>query len=116
LKNHIEKRTRSCPLWGGVKDEWIEGLGGAQVRELGVNSVTDDSSDVVSSVSSKQMGEGPGKGGGTDFTEVTDNLMASEIQARMDKSLVEERGGRNLLRRSAGEWKGTEDMGGIAGL
>jgi hypothetical protein len=73
LKNHVEKRTRLCPLWGGVKDEWIEGLGGARVRELGVNSVTDDSSDVVGSVSSKQMGEGPGKGGRTDFTEVTDN-------------------------------------------
>jgi hypothetical protein len=38
------------------------------------------------------------------------------VATRTDESLVEERGGWNLLRRSAGEWKGTEDMGGIAGL
>jgi hypothetical protein len=40
---------------------------------LGVDSVTDDSSDVVGSVSGERMGEGPGKGGGTDLTEVTGN-------------------------------------------
>ena len=47
-------------------------LGGAQglagwsddVRELGVDSVTDNSSDVIGSVSSEQMGKGSGKGGG----------------------------------------------------
>jgi hypothetical protein len=57
------------------RDEWIEGLGGARgdVRVLGVDSVTDDSSDVVGSVSGERMGEGPGKGGGTDLTEVTGN-------------------------------------------
>jgi hypothetical protein len=35
--------------------------------------VTDVSSDVVGSVSGERMGEGPGKGGGTDLTEVTDD-------------------------------------------
>jgi hypothetical protein len=45
------------------RDEWIEGLGGARVRELGVDLVTDDSSNVVGSISGERMGEGPGKGG-----------------------------------------------------
>jgi hypothetical protein len=35
--------------------------------------VTDDSSDVVGSVSGERMGEGPGKGGGTDLTGETGN-------------------------------------------
>ena len=35
--------------------------------------MTDISSDVVDSVSGERMGEGPGKGGGTDLTEVTDD-------------------------------------------
>ena len=35
--------------------------------------MTDVSSDVVDSVSGERMGEGPGKGGGTDLTEVTDD-------------------------------------------
>jgi len=59
---------------GAQRDSRIEGLGGARglVRVLGVDSVTDDSSDVVGSVSGERMGEGPGKGG-TDLTEVTGN-------------------------------------------
>jgi hypothetical protein len=40
---------------------------------LGVDSVTDDSSDVVGSVSGERIGEGPGKGGGTDLTGKTGN-------------------------------------------
>ena len=57
---------------GAHRDPWIEGLGGG-VTVLGVDSVTDVSSDVVGSDSGERMGEGPGKGGGTDLTEVTDN-------------------------------------------
>jgi hypothetical protein len=56
---------------GAHRDSWIEGLGGARglagsgdgVRVPGVDSVTDNSSDVVSSIFGEQMGEGPGKGG-----------------------------------------------------
>jgi hypothetical protein len=40
---------------------------------LGVDSVTDDSSDVVGSVSGERIGEGPGKGGGTDLTGESGN-------------------------------------------
>jgi len=65
---------------GAHRDPRIEGLGGARglagrsdVRVLGVDSVTDDSSDVVGSVSSEPMGEGPGNGGGTDLTGETGN-------------------------------------------
>ena len=39
------------------------------VRLLGVDSVTDNSSDVVSSISHKQIGEGLGKGGRTILQE-----------------------------------------------
>ena len=35
--------------------------------------MTEVSSDVIGSVSGKRMGEGPGKRGGTDLTEVTDD-------------------------------------------
>lgn len=42
------------------------------VIELGVDSVTDDSSDVVGSESGGPMGEGPGKGSGTELIEVTE--------------------------------------------
>ena len=64
---------------GAHRDIRIEGLGGARgpagcvggVRALGVNSVTDVSSDIVSGVSGEQMGEGPGKRGGKDLAEVT---------------------------------------------
>jgi len=41
---------------------------------LRVDSVTDDSSDVVGSVSGERMGEGPGKGGGTELTGETGRL------------------------------------------
>ena len=66
---------------GAHRDSRIEGLGdtrgltgsGDGVRVLGVDSVTDDSSDVVGSVSGERMGEGPGKGGGTDLTGETGN-------------------------------------------
>jgi len=46
------------------------------VRLLGVNSVTDDSSNVISSVSGERMGEGPGKGGGmaTGKSDTTERL------------------------------------------
>jgi hypothetical protein len=37
------------------------------VRVLGVDSVTDDSNDVVGSVSGEAIGEGPGKGAGADL-------------------------------------------------
>ena len=64
---------------GAHRDSRIEGLGGARglagddgVRLLGVDSVTEVSSDVVGSVSGERMGEGPGKGVGMDPTEVTD--------------------------------------------
>ena len=40
---------------------------------LGVDSATDDSSDVVGSTSGERMGEGPGNGGGTDLTVETGN-------------------------------------------
>ena len=64
---------------GAHIDDLIEsarGLGGrgGGVRELGVDSVTDDSSVVVvGSVSGERMGEGSGKGGGTGLTEGTGN-------------------------------------------
>jgi hypothetical protein len=68
---------------GAHRDSRIEGLGGARglagsgdgVRVLGVDLVTDDSSDVIGSVSGERMGEGPGKGGGTvtDLTGETGN-------------------------------------------
>jgi len=48
------------------------------VRLLGVDSVTDDSSYVVGSVSSKRIGEGPGKGGGMALTGETGNLDTTE--------------------------------------
>ena len=35
--------------------------------------MTDDSRDVVGSVSGERMGDGPDKGGGIDLTEETDN-------------------------------------------
>jgi hypothetical protein len=66
----------------GHRDSRIEGLGGARglagsddgVRVLGVDSVMDDSSDIVGSVFGKRMGEGPAKGGGTDLTGETGSL------------------------------------------
>ena len=36
--------------------------------------MTDDSSDVISSISGERMGEGSGKGGGTDLTQEAGNL------------------------------------------
>ena len=65
---------------GAHRDSRIEGLRGARglagcgdgVRLLGVDSVTDVRSD-IGSVSGKRMGEGSGKGGGTDLIEVTDD-------------------------------------------
>jgi hypothetical protein len=53
------------------------------VRVLGVDSVTDVSSDVVGSVSSERMGEGPGKGG-TDLTEETGNSKDTTERLAMD--------------------------------
>jgi hypothetical protein len=70
---HPENAILKCHLFRVPRDEWIEGLGGARVRELAVDSVTDNSSNVVSSVSGERMGEGRGEGGRTDLTEVTDN-------------------------------------------
>jgi hypothetical protein len=35
--------------------------------------VIDISSDIVDSINGERMGEGPGKGGGTDLTELTGN-------------------------------------------
>ena len=70
----LELMIRRCHLFRVPTDSRIEGLGsprglaasGDSVRVLGVDSVTDNSSDVVGSVSSERMGEGPGKGGGTE--------------------------------------------------
>jgi hypothetical protein len=77
----LELMIRRCHLFQVPRDSQIEGLGGARrpgdgVRVLGVDSVTDDSSDVVGSVSGERMGEGPGKGGRTvtDLTGETGNL------------------------------------------
>jgi hypothetical protein len=55
---------------GAHKDSRIEGLGGLArdgVRLLGVDSVTDDSNDVVDSDSGGPMGEGPGRDDTTDL-------------------------------------------------
>ena len=61
---------------GAHRDSRIEGLRG--VRLLGVDSVTDDSSDVVGSVSGERIGEGPGKGGGMALTGETGNSDTTE--------------------------------------
>jgi hypothetical protein len=66
---------------GAHRDSRIEGLEGTRgglaerrdgVRVLGVDSVTDDSNDVVGSDSGEPLGEteGPGKGSGTDLTDL----------------------------------------------
>lgn len=55
---------------GAHKDSRIEGLGGLArdgVRLLGVDSVTDDSNDVVGSDSGGPMDEGPGRDERTDL-------------------------------------------------
>jgi hypothetical protein len=46
--------------------------------------VTDVSSDIVGSVSGERMGEGPGKGGGMDLTEVTDDSKDTTEGPAMD--------------------------------
>ena len=54
------------------------------IRLLGVDSVTDISGNVVGRVSGERMSEEPGKGGGTDLTEVTgnsENMMATRCLA-----------------------------------
>jgi hypothetical protein len=71
-------------ILGAHRDSRIEGLGGARglagsgdgVSVLGVDLRTDESSDVVGSVSGERMGEGSGKGGGTvmNLTGETGNL------------------------------------------
>jgi hypothetical protein len=61
----LELMIRRCHLLRVPTDSRIEGLGGARrlagwgdgVRVLGVDSVTDDSSDVVGSVSGERMGK-----------------------------------------------------------
>jgi hypothetical protein len=73
---------------GAHRDSRIEGLEGTRglavrregVRVLGVDSVAEDSNDVIGSVSGERMGEGPGKGGTTDLSlvEITGDEGAGE--------------------------------------
>jgi hypothetical protein len=53
------------------------------VRVLGVDSVTDVSSDIIGSVSGERMGEHPGKGG-TELTEETGNSEDTTERLAMD--------------------------------
>jgi hypothetical protein len=48
------------------------------VKELGVDSVTDDSNGVVGSESGEAIDEGPGKGGGTDLMALAEDSGNSE--------------------------------------
>jgi hypothetical protein len=66
---------------GAHKDSRIEGLGGLArdgVRLLGVDSVTDDSNDVVDSDSGGPMGEGPGRDDTTDLGGLAGGGLAGE--------------------------------------
>jgi hypothetical protein len=70
-----------CRCFGAHRDSQIEGLEGSRhdgVRVLGVDSVTDDSNDIVGSDSGGPIGEGPGKGGGTDLIDLAEETGNSE--------------------------------------
>jgi hypothetical protein len=62
---------------GAHRDSRIEGLEGLAVRRegvrvLGVDSVIEGNNDVVGSESGAPMGEGPGKGGTADLTDLAE--------------------------------------------
>ena len=75
----LELMTHRCHPFRVPTDSRIEGLGGARgVRALGVDSVADDSSDVVGSVPSERMEKGPGKAEETDDSEDTTERLATD--------------------------------------
>jgi hypothetical protein len=77
-----EARKTDDPYGSSVlaahRDSRIDRLRGTCVRVLRVDSATDESNDVIGSVSGVAIGEGPGKGSGADLRDLGDETGKSE--------------------------------------